>query len=116
MPIEDDSLRDIAGETRGANLKIIHVKGATYYGVGTVRARIGNAILRDDHAVAETGIQLCSTFCLTVLPTSSINIAAAEAVSFSWKHAFREFRERPGNRFVCFRRFSKHLQMVLGLH
>jgi L-lactate dehydrogenase len=46
-----DALRKIVNDTRTSGLEIIRAKGATYYGIGTVLARIAVAILRDEHAV-----------------------------------------------------------------
>jgi L-lactate dehydrogenase len=51
LPYDEDGLRKIATDTRGAGLEIIRAKGATYYGIGTALARITGAILRDEHAV-----------------------------------------------------------------
>lgn len=51
LPYDADGLRKIANDTRAAGLEIIRAKGATYYGIGTVLARIVGAILRDEHAV-----------------------------------------------------------------
>src|ERR1700737_2405826 len=51
LPYDEDGLRRIANDTRAAGLEIIRAKGATYYGIGTVLARIAGAILRDEHAV-----------------------------------------------------------------
>jgi L-lactate dehydrogenase len=51
LPYDEDGLRKIANDTRAAGLEIIRAKGATYYGIGTVLARIVGAILRDEHAV-----------------------------------------------------------------
>ena len=51
LPGEENSLDDIATETRAAGLEIITAKGATYFGIGAALARIVSAILRDEHAV-----------------------------------------------------------------
>jgi L-lactate dehydrogenase len=51
LPYDKDGLRQIATDTQAAGLEIIRAKGATYYGIGTVLARIADAILRDEHAV-----------------------------------------------------------------
>ena len=51
LPCDEGTLREIAEETRATGLKIIHAKGATYYGIGAALARIACAVLRDEHAV-----------------------------------------------------------------
>jgi L-lactate dehydrogenase len=51
LPYDREALRKIVNDTRTSGLAIIRAKGATYYGIGTVLARIAVAILRDEHAV-----------------------------------------------------------------
>jgi L-lactate dehydrogenase len=51
LPCDRDALRKIVNDTRISGLEIIRAKGATYYGIGTVLARIAVAILRDEHAI-----------------------------------------------------------------
>jgi L-lactate dehydrogenase len=51
LPYDRGELRKIVNDTRTSGLAIIRAKGATYYGIGTVLARIAVAILRDEHAV-----------------------------------------------------------------
>jgi hypothetical protein len=43
--------KDIDGKMRGAAYTIIDGKGATYYGIGSARARIVDVILHDQRAV-----------------------------------------------------------------
>lgn len=56
--VGEDKLEAIHDEVRDMAYKIINLKGATFYGIGTALARISKAILRDEHAVLPLSVDL----------------------------------------------------------